>query len=168
MKKFLIKTAVCSLAIIMVIGMLAMPALSQGKTGYVDLKRAFYEYEKSRTLEKEVSDLAETSEKQRTQMVQKITNIRDEGELLSGKAREKKQGQIDQELAALKEFDNKTRQDILNKKNDMFRQVIDDIQKVVEEIGKREGYDYVLDSRNIMYANKSYDLTDQVIKALNK
>lgn len=168
MKKFLIKTAVCSLAIIMVIGMLAMPAFSQGKTGYVDLKRAFYEYEKSRTLEKEVSDLAETSEKQRTQMVQKITNIRDEGELLSGKAREKKQGQIDQELAALKEFDNKTRQDILNKKNDMFRQVIDDIQKVVEEIGKREGYDYVLDSRNIMYANKSYDLTDQVIKALNK
>lgn len=168
MGKSIIRTVACCAMIIMIAGVLAMPAYSEGKIGYVDLRRAFYEYEKAKTLEKGINDFDETSKKTRTKMVQDITKMRDEGELLSGKAREKKQSQIEQQIAALQEFDRTNRQESLNKKNDMYRQVIDDIQKVVEDIGKKEGYDYVLDSRNIMYANKSFDLTDQVVKVLNK
>ncbi len=139
-----------------------------GKMGYVDLRRAFYEYEKTKKMENELNGLTEDRQKERDKMVEKITKLRDKIELLSGDARSKKQGEIDAELVKLQEFDRGTRQEILTKKNDMFREVVEDIQKVVEELGKKEGYDYIFDSRNIMYAKESFDLTEKVVKQLNK
>lgn len=138
------------------------------KIGYVDLRRAFYEYKQSQTLEKELNELTDASQNKRNTMIQEITKLRDEGELMSGPAREKKQAEIDGKLRELQEFDRQAREQILNKKNEMFRMVIEDIQKVVEEMGKSQGYNYIMDSRNIMYADESEDLTDQVIQKLNK
>ena len=157
------------IALFVVIGMAAPLACAAGqKLGYVDLRRAFYEYEKTQTLEKQLNDETETRQGERTKMIDKLTKLRDESELLSGKAKTNKQAAIDAELGKLQEFDRDTRQSLLNKKNDMFREVIEDIQKVVEEIGEKEGYDYILDSRNIMYAKPDYDLTDEIVSKLNK
>lgn len=163
------KLTACLVAALLVFGM-TVPAgyAKDGKVGYVDLRRAFYEYEKTKTLETELTSLTESSQTERTKLVEQITKLRDEAEMLSGKAREQKQAAIDAELVKLQDFDRKTRQTLLNKKNDMFREVIDDIQMVVEGIGKKDRYDYILDSRNIMYANESFDLTDTVLKQLNK
>ncbi len=138
------------------------------KIGYVDLRRAFYEYEKSKTLDKELTDITNQRTKERATIVERITKLRDESELLSDDAKAKKQQAIDAEIAKLNEFDRDIRQEILSKKNDMFREIIDDIRKVVEEIGEKEKYDVILDSRDIMYAKKGFDLTDQVLMELNK
>jgi outer membrane protein len=139
-----------------------------GKMGYVDLRRAFYEYNKSKTLEAELTELTNATQDKRNTMIQNITRLRDETEILKGAAKEKKQSEIDNMLKELQQFDAETREIILNKRNDMFRQVVDDIQKVVEGIGKKQGYDYILDSRNIMYADERSDLTQDVIDQLNK
>jgi len=155
--------------VFVVVGLLAPSGYSKGgKMGYVDLRRAFYEYEKTKSLEAELTSLTEDRQGKRTDMVGVITKLRDEAELLKGDTRDKKQGEIDVKLAELQEFDKVTRQELLNKKNDMFRGVIDDIQKVVEDLGKKGQYDYVLDSRNIMYADEKFDLTDEVVKRLNE
>ena len=145
-----------------------LAAYAEAKIGYVDLRRAFYEYEKTKTFETELNALTEERQAKRTGMIAAITKLRDEGELLQGEARQQKQTAIDAKLAELQEFDRDTRQQLLNKKNDMFRAVVDDIQKVVTEMGKAQKYDYVLDSRNVMYAQEQYDLTNEVVKKLNK
>ncbi|MGD2278529.1 MAG: OmpH family outer membrane protein [Candidatus Omnitrophota bacterium] len=139
-----------------------------GKIGYVDLRRAFYEYGKTRTFEDELNKLTDQRQAERTKKVEAISKLRDELELLSGNARNKKQGQVEEKIADLNEYDRATRQQLLNKKNDMFREVIDDIQVVVDGMGKKGDYDYILDSRNIMYSKEDFDLTDEVIKKLNK
>ncbi len=156
------------ITVILVLGMAATPAYSAGKLGYVDLRRAFYEYDKTKNMEQQLNDETEERAAERTKMIDRITKLRDEAELLSGKAKTSKQARIDEELAELQEFDRETRQSLLNKKNDMFREVIDDIQKVVTDIGEKGGYDYILDSRNIMYANPDFELTNEVIKKLNE
>jgi len=138
------------------------------KIGYVDLRRAFYEYEKTKTMETELTSLTEESQTKRTGMIEEITKLRDAAEILQGDALGAKQAEIDQKLTQLQEYDRTTRQELLNKKNDMFRQVVDDIQQIVQAMGKTGGYDYILDSRNIMYSNESYDLTDTVVEQLNK
>jgi outer membrane protein len=163
------KSLVVFAASFVMLSFLASPAYSQsGKMGYVDLRRAFYEYEKTKKMETELNSLTEDRQKERDKMVAKITKLRDKIELLSGEARNKKQTEIDAELVKLQEFDRDTRQELLTKKNDMFREVVEDIQKVVEDLGKKEKYDYVFDSRNIMYAKEEFDLTDKVVKRLNK
>jgi outer membrane protein len=158
------------LAAVLVVLMLVPGAAyaADGKVGYVDLRRAFYEYEKTKSMETSLTAFTEERQSERTAKVQELTKMRDAAEMLKGDAKEKRQQAIDGKLMELQEYDRSTRQDILNKRNDMFREVIEDIQKVVEEIGKAQGYSYILDSRNIMYAEKTLDLTDEALKALNK
>jgi Skp family chaperone for outer membrane proteins len=134
----------------------------------VDLRRAFYEYEKAKNMESELNGLTEERKSERTGKIEAITKLREEAELLTGDARARKEQMIDAKLTELQAFDRDVRQTLLNKKNDMFREVIDDIQKVVDEIGKKEAYSYILDSRNIMYAEETFDLTDRIIDQLNK
>jgi len=152
-----------------VFGMLAPSGYSEDiKIGYVDLRRAFYEYEKAKDMESQLSDLTEERKTERTKKIEAITKMREEAELLSGDARVKKEKGIDNKLTELQGFDRDVRQQLLNRKNDMFREVIEDIQKVVDILGAKEGYSYILDSRNIMYAQETYDLTDRIVGQLNK
>lgn len=163
------KTCMMMLVACIMLSFVISPAYSaELKMGYVDIRKAFYEYERAKTMEAELNDFTEDSQAKRDKMVASITKIRDEGELLSGKAKVKKQKELALKLTELQETDKTIRQKLLNKKNDMFRQVIDNIQVVAEDIGKKGGYDFVIDSRNVMYAKEKYDLTDEVIKRLNK
>jgi len=163
------KLLVILVAIFIVFGIMAPSGHSEDtKIGYVDLRRAFYEYEKAKNMESDLNVLTEERKSERTGKIEAITKLREEAELLTGDARARKEQMIDAKLTELQEFDRNVRQVLLNKKNDMFREVIDDIQKVVDEIGKKEGYNYILDSRNIMYAEETFDLTDGVIEQLNK
>ena len=169
MKSGRIKITAVLVLVLMAAGLIAPAAFSQDvKIGYVDLRRAFYEYDKTKTLEEELEALTEDTQDKRTKMIEEITKMRDEAALMSDDAKKKKQRMIDAKLAELQEFDRDARANILNKKNDMFRVVIEDIQAVVEKMGKEGGYDYILDSRQLMYTNENFDLTDEVLKRLNK
>jgi len=153
---------------IMVTSMAAM-AYSEGlKVGYVDLRKAFYEYKKTKTMEDELNKLAEDIQGKRDKKIEELTKLRDKAELMDGDKRARQEQIINEKLQELQAFDQDTRQDLFNKKNDMFRTVIDEIQKVVENMAKSGNYDYVLDSRNVMFAQEKYDLTDEVIKTINK
>jgi len=138
------------------------------KIGYVDLRRAFYEYEKSKVFDKELTEVTNERGEERNKMVEEIRKLREAAELLNDKAAETKQKEIDDKITKLNNFDRDTRQELLNKKNDMFRQIIEDIQKVVNDIGKKEAYTYIFDSRNIMYSREQDDLTERVLEVLNK
>lgn len=146
---------------------LASAYAAEGKTGYVDLRKAFYEYGKTKTFETQLNDVTAKRETERAKQVEVITKLRDEINTLQGEMKNTKQAEADAKIAALQTFDTETRQQLLTKKNDMFKEVIDDIQKIVENIGKAGGYDFVLDSRNIMYGKPEFDLTNQVITQLN-
>lgn len=163
MKKALIAVLIASF----VLAGAAFSYAADGKVGFVDLRKAFYDYGKTKTFETQLNDLTSKREGDRNKMVEEITKMRDEVQMLQGDAKAKKQGEIDNKIAALQEYDKDTRQQLLNKKNDMFKEVIDDIQKVVENIGKTSGYDYILDSRNVMYGKENLDLTNQVVTQLN-
>lgn len=163
------KASVLVMACLMILGAAARVSYSDtGKMGYVDLRRAFTEYNKTGELESEINALAEATQEKRNTMVREITRLRDESELLKGVAKEQKQAEVENMLRELQQFDHETRENLLNKRNEMFQDVVADIQKVVEGIGKKAGYEYILDSRNIMYADDKHDLTQEVINQLNK
>lgn len=143
-------------------------AHAAGKVGYVDLRRAFNEYEDAVERQEELDVLTEQLQQERNRMVSDITQQRDRAEMLSGEAREQAYAEIDQKLLQLQQFDHEKRQELLNQKNEMFREVVEDIERVVTSIGSEEGYDYILDSRYMMYARDGLDLTDTVLRQLNR
>ncbi len=53
----------------------------------------------------------------------------------------------------------------------MTAEVLQQVDSYIQEYGKKQGYDYILgvaDNGNMLYAKDQYDLTDEIIKALNK
>lgn len=163
------KSLMVVIAIFVVIA-LAVPATyaAELKIGYVDIRRAFYEYDKSKNAEQEFNTMSENFQKERDAKIEELNKMRDEGELLSDAAKAQKQREIEEKVLALQEFDRTSRQELVNKRNEKFKEVVDDIQVVVEDLGKKEGYDYILDSRNIMYVKDGFDLTDKVLEKINK
>ncbi|MBU1084236.1 MAG: OmpH family outer membrane protein [Candidatus Omnitrophota bacterium] len=138
------------------------------KIGYVDFRRAFYENDKAKVKEEELRDYEEEQKKTQMDLVQEITQIRDEAELLSDEAKEKKRKEIEAKMLELQNFENDVRKELQSRKNDIYKEIADDIQGVVDAVGKSGGYDYILDSRSIIYTSKDYDITDEVIKNIKK
>jgi Skp family chaperone for outer membrane proteins len=52
--------------------------------------------------------------------------------------------------------------------NELLRPIVEKVNNIINQIATEENYDFIFDSKaGIVFAKKSYDLTDKVIRALN-
>jgi Skp family chaperone for outer membrane proteins len=49
-----------------------------------------------------------------------------------------------------------------------MQQLQTDVTTITREIGKKEGYLLIMDKRGVIYAPRSVDLSDKLIRQLNK
>ncbi|MFH1836608.1 MAG: OmpH family outer membrane protein [Candidatus Omnitrophota bacterium] len=168
MKTTMVKLFRVSLAALFLFGLIApMANAADGvKIGYVDFRKAFYENDKAKTKEEELRAYEEEQQKKQKEMIDEITELRGEAEMLSAEAKEKKRPEIEKKIVALQDFENEVRKELLNRKNDIYKEIADDIQSVVDEVGEAGGYDYILDSRSVIYTSGNLDITDEVIKKI--
>jgi Skp family chaperone for outer membrane proteins len=138
------------------------------KIGYVDPVKILNEYKKTKDSEKSFDEKRKGKEAARKAMVDEITKLKDEQALLSDKAKADKQGAIDAKVKALQEFDKKTREELMTEGNDILAGIQKDIEKVVTDYCKENGYDLVLNSRVLLYGQPTMDFTDEILKRLNK
>lgn len=67
-----------------------------------------------------------------------------------------------------REFQRKSREfqeDLGNRKNEELTRVLEQANKVVQQVAESEQYDVIL--QEAVYVNPKHDITDKVIKALN-
>jgi outer membrane protein len=59
---------------------------------------------------------------------------------------------------------------VTQRNDELLKPIIEKIQRVTRKIAAEDGYDFILDASdgNIIYADKSFDLTQRVIEALNQ
>jgi outer membrane protein len=138
------------------------------KMAYVDLAKVFDEYKKTKDAEKVLEEKGKAKEGERTKMIDELKKLKDEQALLSEKAKAEKQTLIDNKIKVLQDFDRKTRDELVKERNDMLGAILKDIEKVVSEYAKANGYDMVLNSRMLLYGADQYDLTAEVLTKLNK
>jgi outer membrane protein len=96
-------------------------------------------------------------------------SLEQKGTVMSEAAREKKEQDLRDKITDLKSLQRRY-QDVLRELNlNLSKQITQDVFKIVEKIGKREGYTLILDRRvgGIVYAPKAIDITDRVIKEYN-
>jgi outer membrane protein len=138
------------------------------KIGSVDMRKVFYEYKKTKDfnakLEKEDAKLKEEADK-RTQDIRKL---KDEIDLLSEEAQEKRQPELRQKIKELDDFKKEKVEKFLREKDDMFKEIRKDILSASDNYAKKNGYDLLFDEAVFVYATKDYDITDTILKELNK
>ena len=138
------------------------------KIGYVDLAKIFDEYAKTKESEKALEEKGKTKETERKKITDEVRKLKDEQALLSEKAKAEKQKVIDDKIKTLQEFDRKTRDELIKERNDAIGGIMKDIEKVVTDYSKEANYDLILNSRTLLYGTQELELTEEILKRLNK
>lgn len=160
-----------SISIAMIAGALLLGAsqafAADAKFGYVDLARVFDEYQKTKEFDKSLEAKGATKQAERDKLVSDVKKLRDEAELLSAKAKEDKQASIDEKIRQLQEFDRVTRDALRRERDTMVRDILKEIEAVIQNFGKSQGYSLIFNDRVLVYKGEGSDLTAEVVKTLN-
>jgi outer membrane protein len=133
----------------------------------VDLMRVFEEYQKRKDFDSQLEAVGKEKDAQRNKYIEELKEIQDKMAVLSDAEKEKKQKELTDKSRQLQELDSKIRIDLRKDWDEKLRTVLNDIKKVVEELAKKEGYNFVIDGKALLYGSPENDVTDAVIKILN-
>jgi len=148
----------------------SMPASAQadGKIGYVDLSRAFDEYQKTKDFDRALEKTGDVKQEQREKLVKGIRKMRNELELMNERARKKKEGDIESRIRSLQEFDQDAKMELTKERDDMVRDILKEMNGVIQEYGKGHAYSIIMNDRILLYGDEALDLTGEIIKILNE
>jgi len=138
------------------------------KVGCLDMRKVFYEYNKTKDfnqkLEAENAQVKSEIEKK----TQELRKIRDEIDLLSEAAKEKRAPELRQKIKSLDDFRKGKIEEFLRKKDEMFKEIRENIMATSRAYAAKNGYDLLFDNAIFVYSAKKFDITDAIVKELNK
>lgn len=138
------------------------------KIGYIDLSKTFDEYEKTKEFDKALEKKGDTKEGERKKLVDEIKELKDQIALLSNKSKDEKQAVIDDKIKKLQEFDQQARDELKQERDEMVRDIVREIDKVIQDYGKKQSYTAILNDRVLVYGDETIDITQDIIEILNK
>jgi Skp family chaperone for outer membrane proteins len=138
------------------------------KFGYVDLRKVFSEYGKTKEYDKVLTDKQKAYESEREKKVNDIKSFQDNMNLLSDKEKEAKKGDLETKVKGLQEFDRVKQTDLRKEQNDKMQEILKDLEETVKQYAAKEGYTMVFNESVLVYEDKSLDITDKIIEIINK
>ena len=148
-------------------------AQAESKIGFVDMQKAV---QATAAGKKAKTELESEFEKRKKELQKKEGDLKKMGEdlekkksVLSEEALQKKQMEFQEEMMKYREQVGKSQVEIQKKDRDLTQPILDKMRRVIEKVAKDKGYDMVLENTAmVLFAQKSSDLTDDVIKAFEK
>ena len=109
-------------------------------------------------------------EKEKAELISIEEELRKQSMMLSLDANEGKRKELGQKTRRYKYLENEFLQEMKEMEVETVRIVGAEIQEIVTEIGKRDGYIMILEKRAVgfLYNDEKIDITDEVIKAYDK
>ncbi len=161
--------AVKVLVLAVVFGMMAtgISFAKDLKIAYVDLSKVFDGYQRTKEYDGVLQKESESFQKERDGMINKVRDAQGKLALMKDAEKQKLTGDIEKQKNDLIEFDKGKRTELAKKRDDKVREILQEIQKVVEEFAKKEGFDYVLNDRVLIYGNGENNMTEKILKSLN-
>ena len=140
----------------------------EGKIAWIDLSRIFNEYEKTKLYDAQLEKDSKAFEEERQKMIDQVRDGQNKLTLLKEDEKKKLQEDLDKQRAQLVEFDRQKRTDLLKRRDERVREILLEIEKLVSDYAKKEGYTLVLNDRVLIYGDQGYNITDPILKMLNE
>ncbi|MFA5315432.1 MAG: OmpH family outer membrane protein, partial [Candidatus Omnitrophota bacterium] len=134
---------------------------------YVDLSSTFDKYEKTKVFDDQLSQIQKEKEKDLTTLADDIKAIEDKMPLLSEKEKASKQKDLDEKNARLKQTSQQVALDLRKERDDRLKEILQDIEKVIQSYAQKNQYDFILNDRVLLYGAASADVTQDIIDLLN-
>ncbi len=138
------------------------------KVGFLDLSKIFDSYEKTKEYDAMLEGKHQEYVKQHNQKMEEINEKTGKLALLKDDEKKKIQDEIDQKKRELAEFDQAARTDLTKQRDEKIREILLEIEKIVSDFAKKEGYDMILNDRVLIFGNEQMDVSDQILKVLNE
>ena len=141
------------------------------KVGYVDSLRAVNECREGLEAKKVINKELEKFQRTITEKQKELQAMRDSLEkqalMLTPDARAAKEKELTNKSRDSQRWAEDSQNEIKAKGLEMEKNIAAGMQKVIQKIGTDEGYTLILEKNEyiVLYASKSIDLTDRVIKA---
>ncbi len=152
---------------------LALPAAAQTaeiKIGYVNTEKVFRDSQLAVKAQKKLEKEFQTREQDIQKLVKQARDLQTfmekEGLTLSESERAKKQKDLANLSRDLQHDQRAFREDLNQRKNEEFASVQERARKVIMEIAEKEKYDLILE--NVVHASPRVDITDRVLKLLER
>jgi outer membrane protein len=150
----------------------SVPALaSDMKVGCVDLQKALNESAAGKAAKEKIAAKVKEYQGKVEARQEELKKLKEELEkqslLLSEDARSAKERDYQQKLKDFQRFTKDIQDELQQKDADFTKSIINELVKVVQEIGAKEGYTLILEKGegSILYYDDKINLTDEVIKA---
>lgn len=147
----------------------ALPALAQGKIGYVSTERILRDSAPAARAQKKLEAEFARREQELTKVGEQLKRLQDDLEkngLTMPEAQRRNKERDFNELN--RDFQRKRRElqeDANQRKNEELASVVETANRVIRQIAEVEKYDFIL--QDVVFFNPRIDITDQVIKALD-
>ncbi len=140
------------------------------KLGYVNMSKAFSEYDKTKESHAGLQKKLEAKKNERQKMVDEVSKLKDEMELLNEKAKKDKESVLAGKLTKLQEFDAAVYNEIGQERDKLAMEIGKEIEGIVKNYGKQNGYTMILNENNLSmtYGDETLDVTQDIIDILNK
>ena len=161
-----------------VLGLLftASAALAQTKIGYVDPQKFLGSYKPYQEAQREYSRYEEELNKEFAKLQNEYEKMKETYErqelLFTEKRKQEEQRTLmrkQEELQRfMKEVTDPERGKLALKQQELSAPIHAHVNEVVQTVAKENGYDFVLNTIALVYANEDHDLTERVLEALQK
>lgn len=172
------KTIAVTLIAAVIVSASAISLLAQDvKIGYIDSIKIFAEYSETQEAERLYRQEVDQWTAQKQRMEQDIVKLRDELQaqslMLSEEKKAEKKLELDRKMAEYEQFMADTFGDdglAARRNKELTQPIVEKINKILEDLGKDQGYTIIFDvaNANVVYADKTLDLTEQVLAKLNE
>ncbi|MBN1493194.1 MAG: OmpH family outer membrane protein [Candidatus Omnitrophica bacterium] len=147
--------------------MLVGTVFAADKVAFVNIDKLFDDYQKTLDLNEKLDGEIAVRQSDREKMVDDIRRMKEELVLLSEDNKKGKQNEIDTKIRELQQFDEKTREELSEKRNEYMREILVELDEQVKKYGSEKGYDFIYNGRLLLYQDDKYDITDKILKQIN-
>jgi len=141
------------------------------KVAYVDIQRAVNDSNAGKEAKKAITKDVEKFQRIVADKQKELQTLKEsldkQALMMTPDARANKEKEYQNKLREFQRWGEDTQNEVNQKRTEMERNISAALMKVIQKIGADEGYTVILEKNEsiVLYASKSIDITDRVIKA---
>jgi len=166
----LIRFTAFFLSLALLAGLFAMSAQADTKIGFINTERVFRDSQLGVKAQKKLEKGFQSREQDIQKMIKQArdlqTSLEKDALTMSEADRNKKQKELSDLSRDIQRVQREFREDLNQRKNEEFSAVQERARKAIMEIAEREKFDIVLE--NVVYASPKVDITERVLKSLDR
>lgn len=140
---------------------------SSFKVAYINLNKAFDEYNKTKEYDAALAQKSTAYENDRNDKIKKIQDQQNKLSLMKENEKAKLQDQLDKDKNALLEYDRQQQTDLRKKRDDEIKEILLEIDKIVKDYAEAQKFSVIFNDRFLAYGAPNLDVTSDIIKILN-